>query len=408
MFFAGSRFASQWLNLGSPEGMTTVDYDEGSPLDRNVFLFLILAGIWVLQQRKLDWAVLFRKNIWIGLFFLFALISVLWSDAPIISFKRWIKVIGNLIMALIILTEQRPYEALGFILRRLGFLLLPLSVLFIKYYPDLGRAFHMGLPMFTGVTLQKNSLGQLCLITGIYFFWKLFLSNLKFKVSEERLSYTVFLIMLPMIVWLLYMAQSATAIACMSIVICILLMGRLPIIVAKPRRIINIGITCAVIYVLLDSLFDLKGAIILMLGRRPDLTDRDVVWELVLPLASNPLIGTGYESFWSGERLVQIWERVGMRIVQAHNGYIDIYLNLGIVGLVLLIASIISGFRKTLKHLETEYAYAVLKISFILTVLFSNYTEATIKPLSNLFVLLLVSLLELPNRSQSLYLRKVC
>ena len=44
-------------------------------------------------------------------------------------------------MVLVILTEKRPYEAVGVILRRLAFLLLPLSVLFIRYYPDLGREY---------------------------------------------------------------------------------------------------------------------------------------------------------------------------------------------------------------------------------------------------------------------------
>ena len=54
--------------------------------------------------------------------------------------KRWIKDLGNPIMALVILTERRPYEALGITLRRLSFLLLPLSVVFVRYFPELGRA----------------------------------------------------------------------------------------------------------------------------------------------------------------------------------------------------------------------------------------------------------------------------
>ena len=50
MFFCGSRFASQWLDLGPPESMDVVSYDEDSPLDRNVFLALMFAGIAVLGQ----------------------------------------------------------------------------------------------------------------------------------------------------------------------------------------------------------------------------------------------------------------------------------------------------------------------------------------------------------------------
>jgi hypothetical protein len=68
MFLAGSRFVSQWLTLGTPL-MSSEAYIEGSPLDRNVFLLLILAGIWVLCQRKVNWNEFLTQNFWILLFF---------------------------------------------------------------------------------------------------------------------------------------------------------------------------------------------------------------------------------------------------------------------------------------------------------------------------------------------------
>jgi len=399
MFFSGSHFASQWLNLGHPEDVSAETYSEGSPLDGTVFLVLILVGIWVLRQRRVDWPLLLTRNVWILLFFLFAAISSLWADDPFVSLKRWVKGFGNLVMALIIVTEQRPDEALGFVLRRLGFVLLPLSVLFIKYYPELGRGYHMGMPMFSGATYGKNALGQLCLIIGIYFFWELILRHWKPVVpSGKQLHYSVHVMILPMTAWLLYMANSATALSCMIIAVCFLLVVRLPAMVRKPRRIFSLGLVCVVVFALLESLFHIKKAIILMLGRRPDLTDRDIIWKLVLSMQDNPLLGAGYESFWTGERLIKIWQHLRVQIIQAHNGYIELYLNLGIVGLVLLICSIISGLGKVRKDLETEYAYAVLKITLIVIILVYNYTEAMFVPVSNLFVLLFISILEVHNQ----------
>ena len=398
MFLAGSRFASQWLDLSQPE-TSAEGHSEGSPLDATVFLVLILAGIWVLQQRKLNWSVLWARNILIWLFFLFAAISILWADDSFLALKRWIKGLGNLVMALIIVTEHRPDEALGFVLRRLGFVLLPLSVLFIKYYPELGRAYHMGEPMFTGATYGKNALGQLCLILGIYFLWELIQKHGKPVPPGKRLQYSVYLVMLSMTAWLLYMANSATSLSCLIIATCFLLVVRLPALVKKPSRIFILGLVCVVVFALLESLFHIKETIILMLGRRPDLTDRDIIWKLVISMQDSPLIGSGYESFWMGERLIKIWQHLGARIIQAHNGYIELYLNLGIVGLVLLVSSIISGFGKAQKDLETEYDYAVLKIALILTALIYNYTEAMFVPVSNLFVLLLISIIEVDTKN---------
>lgn len=144
-------------------------YSEGNSFDRNVFLALIVAGALVLVRRKIDLTVVLRQNPWICLFFLFAASSVLWSDYPDLSLKRWVKGVGNLIMALVLLSEKRPSDALGAVLRRMAFLLVPLSVLFIRYYPELGRGYHMGVAMFTGVALQKNTLGLLCVFFSMYF-----------------------------------------------------------------------------------------------------------------------------------------------------------------------------------------------------------------------------------------------
>ena len=173
MFLAGSRWVSSWLNV-APSLESANDYAEGSPVDRAVFFTLIVAGIVILARRKIDWQKLLLNNKWIVLYLLYCLASMAWSDDPTVLMKRWVKDLGNPIMALVILTERRPYEAVGVVLRRLTFLLLPLSVLFIRYYPELGRAFKAdGSPMFTGVGHQKNDLGLMCLMAGIYVFWEL-------------------------------------------------------------------------------------------------------------------------------------------------------------------------------------------------------------------------------------------
>ena len=396
MFLAGSRYVSEWLDL-SPAAATAEGYSEGSPLDRIVFLVLILAGVRVLLLRRLNWSSVVIRNKWIWLFFLFAAMSILWSDEPLVALKRWVKGFGNLVMALVILTDGRPYEALGIVLRRLGFVLLPLSVLFIRSYPDLGRQYHQGVPMFTGVAFSKNSLGQLCLLLGVYFCWELLLGHLKPTPTAVRLRYSIYIVILAMIAWLLYVADSATSSALMLLVACFFLLARLRPIVKRPKRILGIGVAVCAVLGPLEWLVGIKERVIQLLGRQPDLTSRTPVWEMVIDMVPNPWIGAGYESFWSGERLTRIWARMGVDaggIIQAHNGYIETYLNLGIVGLALLVMAILFGLLKAGEKLGTEYAYATLRISYILTAVIYNYTEAAYKPVNNLFVLLLFCIFE--------------
>jgi O-antigen ligase len=133
---------------------------------------------------------------------------------------------------------------------------------------------------------------------------------------------------------------------------------------------------------------EISNWIIEGLGRSKDLTTRVPMWELLLKMNTNPLIGVGYESFWSGVRFDHIWRQFP-GIIQAHNGYLDLYLNIGAIGLLLLLISIADGFAAAIKELESDYATSLLRVAFIIAVVLNNWTEATIKPVSNMFVLLL-------------------
>ena len=68
-----------------------------------------------------------------------ALVSLLWSDFPDVAFKRWTKALGDLVMVLVVLSDREPISAVKRLFSRTEFLLIPLSVLLIKYYPTLGR-----------------------------------------------------------------------------------------------------------------------------------------------------------------------------------------------------------------------------------------------------------------------------
>src|SRR5205085_2663946 len=81
--------------------------------------------------------------------------------------------------------------------------------------------------------------------------------------------------------------------------------------------------------------FDIIAALAEAVGRNPDLTGRTHIWSVVLSTNTNPLVGTGYESFWLGSRLRWVWEQAG-EVNEAHNGYLETYLNLGLIGVFLL------------------------------------------------------------------------
>lgn len=129
----------------------------------------------------------------------------------------------------------------------------------------------------------------------------------------------------------------------------------------------------------LESTFDLYHAALVLLGRNPTLTDRTIIWDTVLAMQDRPWVGFGFESFWLGSRLEKLWSIYWWRPTQAHNGYIEIYLHLGAVGVALLLAVILSAFRKIARRLQQDFLLARLQMALLLAILMFNYTEAGFK-----------------------------
>ncbi len=153
LVIACSRGLSQWLDFfGLPVG-GAVSVEEGSPLDAWFFFFMIVVGVYVLSQRQVRLSEIVRNNQWLTIFLLFCLVSIIWSDFPFVAFKRWIKILGHPIMALIILTEPNPEEALIRLMKRCAYVVVPVSIFWIKYYPELGR----GYDPWTGEACTKVS-----------------------------------------------------------------------------------------------------------------------------------------------------------------------------------------------------------------------------------------------------------
>ena len=116
----------------------------------------------------------------------------------------------------------------------------------------------------------------------------------------------------------------------------------------------------------------------------------------MLPFAVNPWVGAGYENFWIGERINRIVATLGAGLNQAHNGYIEIYLNIGWVGLALLGIVILSGYWNILRGLRTDPEMGRLKLAFFLICLIYNFTEASFKMMSPVWITFLWAVMGTP------------
>lgn len=137
-----------------------------------VFLFVIGTSFLVATSRGMRWNKLLAGNTPIMLFYLYFALSLFWSGDPTGSLKRLSKDFGLLFVIGLIYSEKDPVQAIRAVFVRTAFVLIPLSVLFVKFYPEYARAYTIaGDIMITGVTTQKNSLGETILLFTLFLVW---------------------------------------------------------------------------------------------------------------------------------------------------------------------------------------------------------------------------------------------
>jgi len=327
MLINASRGVSSWMHRSSTVTLAQ-QYTDGSPVDAAVFAVLIVAGAVVLNSRSHQVRAFLRANLPLLVFFGYCALSVLWSEQPFIAFKRWSKSVGDLIMIMVVLTDAQPLAATRRLFTRVGFVLLPLSVLFIKCYPDLGSAYSIEdeRMMYFGVTTFKNLLGMISMVFGLASLWSLLGAYDRRDLAHRTSHLIAHAVLIVTAVWLIVTADSMTSLSCFA-----------------------------------------------------------------LSMNTNPLIGTGFESFWLGDRLERVWNMSVHGIQEAHNGYIEIYLNLGWVGLVLLGWLIISGFKNANTALHRNVHDGRLKFAYLTAGLIFSITEAGFRMLGPIWLAFLLA-----------------
>jgi O-antigen ligase len=372
---------------GAPQG------GENSPLDAAVFGVLLAAGIIVLMKRKRRVSKILAANWPILIYFAYCLLSVLWSDFPGIASKRWIKALGDLAMVLVLVTEVHPIFAFDRVIARAGYVLMPLSVLFIKYFGNLGRAYSPdGALMNTGVTTNKNELGVITLVIALGAVWRLLELFLAKRKPNRAKQLTARGILVVFCVGVLAMAHSATSIACFILGTTVLFVPQLRWVKRRPAR-VHMLVAIVLIGGGVLTIVGAESVVIHALGRHDDLTGRKDIWAAVVPVCPNPLVGAGFESFWIGPRLQKVYSGLSsyMHVNEAHNGYIEVYLNLGLIGLILIASILVNGYRQATAAFQRNRALGGLMLAYVAAAAAYGVTEAGFRMLNPMWFFLLLA-----------------
>ncbi len=387
----GSRPVSYWIGQGGGDV-------EGNPINTLVFGILIASAFIVLSKRGFNWGIAISRNKALFLIYFFLALSAFWSELPFVSFKRLIKDFGCVPVALVILTELDPITAFRTIFVRVSYLLFPLSIVFIKYFPGIGRqSAHSGENMFTGVTTQKNSLGEMVFVLSIVLLWD-FLEIRKTKKSKERkLQLRIRIGMFAMAIWLLMTCDSQTSVVC-------LIAGTILFWLTGVLRRWKIGkpllvgiLTAAIVLVAADKTFNLSAKLSEAVGRNPTLTGRTEIWKIVKEQNTDPVLGEGFYVFWDTEKGKNVVDAL-TRINSTHNGYLETYVDAGLIGDLLLGLLLLATGARVIGRLFAGSPLGRIGITYWATALLYNLSESSFFRLDLLWFSLLLVTIDYPQR----------
>lgn len=336
----------------------------GQPVTQVVFgLLYFLVILFLVKHRAAALSLLVREK-WLAALCIWALASVAWSVDPVESLRRSLALIGTTIAALYLGLHYEPKEQLRALALALGLGAIA-SALVIVFIPSVG----ITPDGMQGIYNLKNSLGRMMSL-GAFCFALLALSERRPRV----LHIAMFLICCTLLV----LSNSATA-----MVVTMLMLALLPLRKLLYLRTRQLLAAVAILVPLMGAItlwaVESSEGILQALGRTSSLSGRIPLWLLVMrEIAERPICGFGFAAFWNswdGERVSDMvnWDNA---VPHAHNGFLEIWLGLGMVGLALVVINLSRNFIFSLRaartHREIEYSWPLLLVLF--TVLY-NLTE---------------------------------
>jgi exopolysaccharide production protein ExoQ len=338
----------------------------------------------------------------------YMLASILWSDTPFTSFKRWVRELTAVVMAFLVLSEQEPLKALQSIFRRAIYVLIPFSLVLIRYFPQYGRQYGSwsGQEMWIGVALQKNGLARLCIFSVFFILWTFVrrwvgkdVAVLWYQTYVEALIlvFTLYLLGGPQHSFT-YSATATGAIAVTLAIFCWLLWKKKRHIAYGAKVLIVmmafiIGYGTATPFIGRLAIVDVSST----LGRDQTLTERTEIWDELVPAAmQQPIFGHGFGGYWNPT------SREKNKIGEAHNGYLDILLDQGFIGLLIISIFLLSSCRKAQRAMIHDFDFGALWICYLIMTVLHNIAESSLNSLaSQLTAVLILMAVSVPGRNSS-------
>jgi exopolysaccharide production protein ExoQ len=296
--------------------------------------------------------------------------SVLWSVKPELSFIRFSQqamIVTSIILPAMVAARTTDVMRSLFLCFAFG------SILNVLFLPVSQQLDYMGMPRgYMGYLAGKNALGQFAAIAFL-----LALHEMLYRGLRRALG----IIIVVIAIILLWVSVSKTSLA---FALFAPLLAGLTLAAGKIMRIspaivlLSIAFCCVALSKL--SGFNMYRLSEILYGDST-FTGRTFIWDFASwEIDRRPFLGWGYQSFWlAGPDAPSVVDAPGWvkMMPHAHNGYYDTMLEMGYVGLTLLVIFISATLHGIGRVVDHDPARAWLMLSLIIFVVFLNFLETS-------------------------------
>jgi exopolysaccharide production protein ExoQ len=371
------------LTHGMGEGLVdlTPDPTDYTNLQRLFFLhygisFLLLAISWKrsIYTSTKSW------TIW-GLLTV-AVLSFFWSSTPQVTSVRVFALVGNGLFGLYLASRYSIQEQL----KLLGWsfsLIIVMSFLFailIPFYGTMYAGVHMG--SWRGIYVHKNVMGKVIGIGGLAFL------VLAMNAKEKSWRYWIGL---GFSFCLLILSRSSSSMINFLIAIAVT-----PIYITLRWSYYLMVPTVIATTTLLGGLSmwlnQNAGILLDSIGKDPTLTGRTNIWPQVLEMIwAKPWLGYGYNGFWNDWNSpgATVWYAVSWTPPNAHSGFLDLWLDVGLLGVIIFAIGFCTTLVNGLNWMRTDKGWLSLwTLLYLVYFVLGNLTESSLFIRNDIFFLL--------------------
>jgi len=337
-----------------------------------VILALMYGSVAVFAFAQFRWtAWLLLHSPALSLLLGFACVSPIWAETPDLVFRRAISLAGTSLFGVMLaarLSFSEQMRITRFVLRLAAVACLMLFIV----SPNHAMATDYGTGSVRGIFPHKNLFGA-AMALGLLAEW--------YTTEEGQFARFTKAISLALMAGMLAISRSVTSIITLAATLLLVWLFerfhqryRIPL----PAILLFLAglVVCFVLFGM-DT-----GTFTELLGRSKDLTGRTDLWRSVgSMILARPLLGYGFSGFWSGASIESyaVENFVGWSPTYSHNGYLEILLNLGVVGAALFLIFLWKGLTRVTRLAEEKLSREDLwPLAFVVFFVVHNFAECTI------------------------------